>query len=294
MRSRFRARALLIAALVIFGTNGVAVRLSGMPPAAIAVARGIIGAATLIVVFRVRGERLSCSGIAPATLAHIVAAGACIGANWVLLFEALRTTSVAIATTIYYLAPALVVAASPLILREKPSVVRMVCVIVSFAGAGLITGFDGAATASGVARALSAAAFYASAILLNATFSHVDYRVRTLIQIAVAGIVSAPYALATGAFAEIDMGPRTLIYLLCFGILYTGVAYACYVAAFSHLGAQEVSILSYLDPVVAVLCSALVLAEPLSWASILGAVLIIASSIVSEARAPQADSRKDA
>ena len=279
---RARALAMLIAALVIFGTNGVMVRLTDLPSAVIASVRGLIGAATLLAIARMRGDKVSFAGVGAGALARIALTGACMGANWVLLFEAFRTSSVAISTVVYYIAPALVVVASPFILRERFSAVRFACVLVSFAGLALITGFDGAATGAGIAYALGAAVLYASVIMLNTTFSEVDYWVRTIVQLGVAGLVTLPYAMATGAFAQAVFTPRAIVFLLVLGIVYTGIAYALYFASFSGLEAQEVSILSYIDPVVAVICSALVLSEPLTATSLIGAVLIIGSSIASE------------
>lgn len=273
---------MLIAALLIFGTNGVVVRLSGLSSTVIASTRGLIGALTLIVWSLLRGRRLSLEGIDRPALGRIVATGAVIGLNWVLLFEAFRTSSVAISTVVYYIAPALVVVAAPLVLHESFSAARFACVLVSFCGLALITGFSGTATPHGIALALGAAILYAAFIMLNSTFPHVDYSIRTIIQIGVAGLVVLPYAVATGAFAAFAPTPASMGYLLLLGVLYTGIAYALYFAAFSGLDAQEVSILSYFDPVVAVICSAVVLSEPLTAASIVGAVLIIGSSVVSE------------
>ncbi len=290
MTDRGKSLAMLIAALAIFGTNGVVVRLCGLPSSVIASVRGLIGAVTLVIISAARGEKISFKGIAPGALARIALTGACMGINWVLLFEAFRTASVAISTVVYYIAPALVVAVSPFILHERFSPVRFACVLVSFAGLALITGFDGSATGAGIACALGAAVFYASVIMLNTTFAEVDYRVRTIIQIGVAGLVTLPYAFAAGGFAEAAFTPRAIIYLLVLGIIYTGIAYALYFAAFSGLEAQEVSILSYVDPVIAVICSALVLSEPLTLTSLVGAVLIIGSSIISEVLTTRASS----
>ena len=282
MSNRSRALALFLTAILIFGTNGVAVHMAGLPSSVIAAVRGIIGALTLVAWARMRGQSLSLVDIPRPQLLRIAISGACIGFNWVLIFEAFRISSVAVSTVVYYIAPALVVLLAPLVLHERFSGLRLVCVLISFAGLGLIVGLDGGASHAGILLALGAACLYASVIMLNTTFAEVDYRIRTVIQIGAAGIVTLPYALSTGAFAAIELTPHTIVFLLVLGIVYTGIAYACYFSAFSGLGAQEVSVLSYIDPVIAVICSALVLGEPLTPATLLGAALIIGSSIASE------------
>ena len=290
MTSHSRSLALFLVAILIFGTNGVMVHMAGLPSSVIASVRGIIGALTLAAWARMRGDALSLAGIPRSQLLRIAVSGACIGFNWVLIFEAFRISSVAVSTVVYYIAPALVVLLAPLVLHERFSGMRLVCVLVSFAGLGLIVGLDGSASHAGILLALGAACLYASVIMLNTTFAEVDYRVRTVIQIGAAGIITLPYALATDAFAAVDLTPRSIAFLLVLGIVYTGIAYACYFAAFSGLDAQEVSVLSYIDPVIAVVCSALMLGEPIAPATIAGAILIIGSSIVSELVASRAAS----
>ena len=290
MSNRSRALALFLTAIFIFGTNGVAVHVAGLPSSVIAAVRGIIGALTLVAWARMCGHALSLADIPRSQLLRIAISGACIGFNWVLIFEAFRISSVAVSTVVYYIAPALVVLLAPLVLHERFSGMRLVCVLISFAGLGLIVGLDGGASHAGILLALGAACLYASVIMLNTTFAEVDYRIRTVIQIGAAGLVTLPYALSTGAFAAVELTPSTIVFLLVLGTLYTGIAYALYFSAFSGLGAQEVSVLSYIDPVVAVVCSALVLGEPLTPATLLGAALIIGSSIASELLASRASS----
>ena len=55
-----------------------------------------------------------------------------------------------------------------------------------------------------------------------------------------------------------------------------------YRGAFNNLPSQTLAILRYIDPVVAVLLSALVLREPLGWTGIAGAALILGAALVSE------------
>ena len=49
-----------------------------------------------------------------------------------------------------------------------------------------------------------------------------------------------------------------------------------------QIPSQTVAIFSYLDPVLAILLSAVLLGEPLGWQGILGAVLILGSALCSE------------
>ena len=74
----------------------------------------------------------------------------------------------------------------------------------------------------------------------------------------------------------------TVVLALIVCVLHTGLAYALYFGSMSRLSAQTVALLGYIDPVVAVLLSAVVLGQGLDAMGILGAVLILGATVVSE------------
>ena len=69
---------------------------------------------------------------------------------------------------------------------------------------------------------------------------------------------------------------------LIVGLVHTGIAYALYFGSVDGLKAQTVALLSYVDPITALILSALILHEQLTVYGILGAVLIIGAAVVSE------------
>lgn len=72
-------------------------------------------------------------------LPALLISGGMIGFNWMLLFEAYRYTTIAVATLCYYMAPVLLIAFSPLLFKEKLTGRQIVCVLARGArhGAGL-------------------------------------------------------------------------------------------------------------------------------------------------------------
>ena len=93
--------------------------------------------------------------------------------------------------------------------------------------------------------------------------------------------VSATRVIALVFLAIILVGTGLLM-LLVVGVLHTGVTYLLYFGALGHVKGQTAAILSYVDPVVAVLCSVLILAEPMGVFEAVGAVLILSAAFVSE------------
>ena len=86
----------------------------------------------------------------------------------------------------------------------------------------------------------------------------------------------------TEDFSKIVLTKEVVILVLVVGILHTGIAYALYFGSMSSLSAQTVALFSYIDPVVAIILSAVVLKEPMGITGVLGAVMILGSTLVSE------------
>ena len=129
---------------------------------------------------------------------------------------------------------------------------------------------------------VGAAVFYASVILLNKKLSPIGAYDKTLCQLGAASVVVAPYILLTGGIYFGDMAPVSWIMLAVLGVVHTGFAYALYFGAIRDVNAQTAAILSYLDPVLSILLSALILREHLDVFSVIGAVLILGSALYSE------------
>ena len=103
-----------LGAMGIFGTVGIFVHYIPLPSATIAFCRGLLGVAFLLLFLLLTGKKLSLPDIKK----HVwllCLSGAAIGANWILLFESYRYTTVATATVCYYFAPLFLLLASPLI-----------------------------------------------------------------------------------------------------------------------------------------------------------------------------------
>jgi RarD protein len=237
---------------------------------------------------RIRRKRAG--GRLPArTAAWLAAAGAAMGVNWILLFEAYRYTTVAVATLCYYMQPTIVMLLSPLLFREKLTVRKSVCAVIAVIGMVLVSGVTESGNRpeghlKGVFLGLGAAVCYASVIILNKKVSGVDPWRKTTIQLMSAGAVMIPYLLLNGGFGTGEFSTNTVILLLVTGIVHTGLAYVLYFGSMDGLKAQSIAMLSYIDPVTALLLSALILREPLSAAGLAGAVMIIGSAVAAEWR----------
>ncbi|MBP3313832.1 MAG: EamA family transporter [Oscillospiraceae bacterium] len=273
-----------VSAMVLFGTLGLFVRYLPFASSFTAMVRGLLGAGFLsLVLFFRQKPNLSAIG---KDLLPLVVSGVMIGFNWICLFEAYRYTTVATATLCYYFAPVLVLLLSPLFLKEKLSKKNAICILVALLGmipvSGVFSHGVGHKDMTGVAFGLAAAGMYAGVVLTNKTFRHVSATDRTVVQLFVAGLCLVPYVLLTKALPTETPTALQVVVLLTVALLHTGVAYLMYFGGLARLSAQKAALLSYLDPAVAVLLSAVVLGETFTWQTALGAVMILGATIVSE------------
>ena len=280
------ARVQIITAMTAFGTIGLFVRAIGLPSSIIALVRGVVGAAFLLLVLVLRRARPD-RGTIRKNLPLLCLSGAAIGFNWILLFEAYRYTTVATATLCYYFAPIFVTLFSPLLLGERLARRKLFCVVAALTGMVLVsgvpqTGLPSLAEARGILFGLGAAVLYASVVLMNKKIDGVGALDKTTIQLAAAAAVLLPYTLATEDFTALSPSLLSVVLLLILGVVHTGVCYTLYFGSLCHPPAQTAALFSYIDPVVAILLSALLLGEPLGLLGAVGAVLVLGSTLVSE------------
>lgn len=268
----------------IFGTIGIFRRWLPLPSGVLAMIRGFLGAASMVALLLLRRQKPAWEPVKK-NLWKLVISGAMIGFNWILLFEAYRYTTVAVATLCYYMAPIIVLLVSPLLLKEKLTLRKGVCVFAALGGMVLVSGVIGGAntvSAKGILLGLGAAALYAAVVLTNKTIRGVPAIEKTAVQLFSAGAVLVPYVLLA---EEVPAGTFTLsviLLTLVVGLVHTGLAYALYFGSMDRLSAQTVALFSYIDPVVAVLLSALLLKEPMGVWEAIGTVLVIGAAAVSE------------
>ena len=129
----------IITAMVIFGTIGLFVRQISLPSSVIAVVRGLVGAALLLLA-AVAGKKRPNLAAIRTNLGKLLLSGVLIGFNWILLFEAYRFTTVATATLCYYLAPVFITLASPLVLKERLTAKKALCVLAALLGMVPVSG----------------------------------------------------------------------------------------------------------------------------------------------------------
>ncbi len=275
----------LVLAMLTFGSIGLFVREIPLPSAQIAATRGLIGSLFLLLASMLMKKKLSVPAIKK-NLFLLTASGAAIGFNWILLFEAYKYTTISNATLSYYFAPVFVVFLSPLVLKERLTWTKVFCIIGALAGMFLIvgTGNSGSFEAReliGIGFGLSAAVLYASVVLMNKFMRGLTGLETTLVQLSTAALVLLPYVLLQGNLQYGKLNGREWFLLMLVGLVHTGIAYLVYFTVFQKLSSQTVAIFSYIDPISAIMMSALFLGETMNGLQVLGGVLILGAAFLS-------------
>ncbi|MBS5789850.1 DMT family transporter [Fusobacterium sp.] len=282
-----RSKLMNLSAMLIFGTIAIFVRNIELTSKEIAVLRGVIGSIFLLGVMLFSKEKTSFSAIKK-NLPILVLSGLGVGANWIFLFEAYKYTTVSIATLSYYCAPIFVTIMAPIILKEKISLIKFLCVCTAMVGMLCIVGTNKGSIGEGynhflgIIYGLTAAVGYASVILMNKFIKGLKGVETTVTQLVFASILLLPYVMITSGFDFSKMTGISWGYMIFLGIVHTGFAYALYFSSLKELKGQTIAVLSYIDPITAVLISALFLGEQLTMFQIIGGVLILGSTFISE------------
>ena len=277
----------LVSSMTIFGTIGIFVRYISLPSGFLAMVRGALGVIFSLSLAFLCGRKINFAPIKK-SLVPLAVCGAAIGVNWILLFESYRYTTVATATLCYYMAPVFVILASPFVLREKIGLKKGLCVLVALVGMTFVSGvldvgINSVRELRGILLGLGAAALYASVTLMNKRLGDaVSASDRPPPPLSIATGALVPYTLIAEEISAAAFTARAVILLLVVGLVHTGLAYTLFFGSIKELSAQTVAIFGYLDPIVAILLSALLLKEPMTPLAIVGAVLIISSTLAAE------------
>lgn len=279
---------MLVTAMTIFGTLGLFVRHIPLTSGEVALYRGVIASILMGIILLATKQRIPFKSMKK-ELPLLLISGGAMGFNWILLFEAYKYTTISVATLSYYFAPVIVTLACPILFREKMGAKQWICFVMSTVGIVLITGLGdlggGSSHFLGILLGLGAACLYATVILLNKFIKNVEGLHRTFLQFIAAILVLVPYVALTSGFDFSKMDGIGWGSLLTVGIIHSGVAYCLYFPSLKEIPGQKAAILSYIDPLVAVVVSVAILGENITLPQIIGGALILGFTLWNESSA---------
>lgn len=284
MKIQINAKIMLIISMVIFGTLGIFTRNIAISSGELALYRAILAAVLIFVYLIVTKQKTDFRSIKKELLLLLLS-GTAMGINWILLFEAYKYTTISAATLSYYFAPVIVIVACPILFKEKLSSRQMICFLMSALGLVMITGIGDLRNDNdfiGILFGLGAALFYAAVILLNKFIKNVEGIYRTFLQFISAIVILIPYVKMTSGVTLGNLNFTGWVNLLIVGFIHTGITYCMYFSSLKELPGQKAAILSYIDPLVAVLISVAILGETMTIWQAIGGVFILGFTLWNE------------
>lgn len=190
--------------------------------------------------------------------------------------------SISIAISIYNLAPIFVLILGALLLKEKMTIQALVATVTCFIGSIFIIGLQNFISLSefmqsGFVWALLSALFYAFTMLTSRTIKNLSAYALTFIQTAVGIVMLVPFV----DFSLFEgLTTTNWLYILGTGFIHTGFVYYLFFDSIRSLSTILVSVLVFVDPVVAILLDMLLLDFMPSAIQTLGILLIFSGIFI--------------
>lgn len=276
MTAGTRGAAEMTIAMLISGTIGWFVIVSGEFAVDVVFWRCAFGAATLVGICAWKGL-LRRGAMSAVQLRLAVLGGVAVVLNWLLLFGAFPRASISIATCVYNTQPFMLVALSAILFKERLTAAKLSWLALAFCGLILLVGGDPAANGltaeylSGIAMALGAAFFYAVAAIVAKKLTGVPPVLIVMVQVLVGVAMLAPLA----RFSPLPSSLPTWAALATLGIVHTGVMFILLYGAIQKLPAHRVGALSFIYPLVAIIVDVVAFEQRLDLRQVIGAAAIL-------------------
>ena len=213
----------------------------------------------------------------------LIAGGVCMTFNNGFFFTALQHTTVAIGLLSHYLTPMLVaVLFAPLFLREKLTVRDLVITVVGLAGLAVVLWPELSQSQLGVGAVygILSAIFFAFGVVVNRKLG--DYKIGGL-----AGVVYQNFVpvllMSPVFFSSFNAGAFTSgdwWRVATFGLLSLSIGFGLFWVGLQKVQkAAHASVLSYGEPIGAIILAAIFLGEPLTLYVIVGTILIVGAGV---------------
>ena len=268
-------------ALLMFGTNGIVASHISLSSYEIVLLRTLIGSLFLIAIYFITGCKLSFYKNKKQS-AFLAVSGIAMGASWMFLYEAYAQIGVSISSLLYYCGPVIVMALSPLLFNEKLTLLKIAGFIAVLTGIFLVNGnVSGQLNKWGILCGLMSAVMYAFMVICNKKAKDITGLENSMLQLLVSFLTSAVFVGIKQGYA-MDIQAESVLPIVILGLVNTGVGCYFYFSSIDRLPVQTVAVCGYLEPLSAVMFSAIMLDERLTALQIIGAVLIIGGAMCGE------------
>ncbi len=274
-------------ALLLFGSNGIVASQILLNSYEIVFLRTLIGSILLIILFKLSSGKFTFTKYKK-DLLFITLSGIAMGTSWMFLYEAYQQIGVGISSLIYYCGPVIVMILSPFIFKERLTYSKIIGFLIVVVGLLLVNGNVSGKNTNiwGIACGGMSALMYFFMVTLNKKSKQITGMENSTIQLTVSFLTVAIFVLFKQGLM-IDLSGVNWFAVIFLGVVNTGIGCYLYFSPLSKLPVQSVAVLGYLEPLSAVVFSAVLLSEKMSLIQIIGAALIIGGAMFGELAKPK-------
>ena len=220
----------------------------------------------------------------------LAVSGAALGVAWLFLFEAYRYVGVGVASLLFYCGPVIVMALSPMLFKTRLTAQKVLGFAAVTVGAFLVVGqgLGEGVSPWGLFLGAMSAVMYAVMVIFSKKVTQIGGVECSAIQLCGSLAAVAVYLGFSAATGSIELPSAAMLAhlnvpaALCIGLVNTGLGCYMYFSSMGELPVTRVAVCGYLEPLSAVVLSALLLGEAMTPANVLGAALILGGAIYSE------------
>jgi len=269
-------------ALLLFGSNGIVASYILLNSYEIVFTRTLIGSVFLIIVFYFSKEKLQ-FWKNKKHFGFLILSGLAMGTSWMFLYEAYSQIGVSVATLAYYFGPVIVLVLSPLIFRERMSLIKIFGFSAALLGMAFVNGTAllHGGFSQGLLFGILSALMYSLMVIFNKKATSITGLENSMCQLCVSFLIVALFTLVKQG-GTISFTSQNIFPILFLGIVNTGIGCYLYFSSIQQLRAQSVAIFGYLEPLSALVFSAFILHERLTFIQMLGAILILGGATFGE------------
>lgn len=271
-----------LTSLLLFGSNGIVASYILLSSIEIVFTRALIGSLFLVLVYFFYKQK-SQFWKNKAHLFSLFISGVAMGTSWMFLYEAYSRIGVSIATLAYYCGPVIVMILSPILFKERMTWVKLVGFLAVLTGMFCVNirvlSQDG--NLWGLICGILSAMMYAVMVIFNKKAISIAGLENSMCQL-LTGFITVAVFLGLYQGFQIRLEPGMILPILALGVINTGIGCYLYFSSIGNLPVQTVAICGYLEPLSALLFSAIFLGETLNPVQTAGAALILSGSAFGE------------
>lgn len=261
--------------------------------------RAAEGAPTVKVFFRVAfaalvvgafmlatGRMDEVTGLSRRKLLQVVGQGLILTLNWILFFSALEYADVATAELLGYTGPVFVAALAPFVTGERFDRRILPPLAIALAGIAVILVPHGIGVQStrqllGAAMAAASAVTYATLLLRSKKILRgISSLSLMLVEYTVASIALTPFVIYAYAQGDVPVGPTQYAALATLGVVHSAISGFIFLGGLRRVRTDHAAVLTYVEPVSAVVLAALFLSEPLTVWTALGGAMVVGGGVL--------------